>query len=75
MFTEGPEAEHESRSVLRDLVGLSAATLLAHEIRVSRIVGGKTFLTAVDSWIDRTASPQQASGLVARRELLAAYVT
>jgi hypothetical protein len=70
MFTEGPETEHESGIVLRDLVELASATLLAHELRISRLIGAPVLLAEVDEWLRRNSPPGITHGLAMRRELL-----
>jgi hypothetical protein len=70
MFTEGPSASPQSAAVARDLIDLTAATLLIHELRISAFLGRKWFVGEVDRWLAANAPPGAAEGLVARRQLL-----
>jgi hypothetical protein len=70
MFTEGPEQEHDSAAVAGDLVALTSATLLAHELRVSKLIGPEVLIAAADAWLERNTPPGQPMGLATRRRFL-----
>jgi hypothetical protein len=73
MFIEGPEEETSSRRVHRDLVAISACTLLVHELHIGAIIGRNELLRWVDDWLGPHAHGQTL-GLVLRRDLLAQHV-
>ncbi|MEW9267454.1 hypothetical protein AB1207_22135 [Kineococcus endophyticus] len=70
MFTEGPQNDLESSVVARDIVNLASATMLAHEMRIGRLIGRQVLGNAVDDWLRRNARPDERYGLGLRRELL-----
>lgn len=70
MFTEGPQEEHESAAVARDLIDLTSATLLAHELRVGQMIGADVLLDAADAWLKRNSPPGRPLGLATRRGFL-----
>ena len=72
MFTEGPEYGHQSAAVARDLVVVTSATLLAHELRIGRLIGPDVLLSAATAWLERNAPPGAPLGLARRRQLLEA---
>ncbi|MFD0094669.1 hypothetical protein ACFVHA_28835, partial [Bacillus cereus] len=51
MFTEGPDDEYVSTQVVKDLIGLAAGTLVAHEIRIARSMGPAWLLGAAEHWV------------------------
>lgn len=67
----GPTASPQSAAVARDLIDLTAATLLVHELRISAVLGRTWFMGEVNRWLAANAPPGAAEGLVARRQLLA----
>jgi hypothetical protein len=71
MFTLGPKDRDASLFVYGAIVAITECTMLAHELRVQRLVGQKTLLTWVDSWLARSASAAEGLGLSRRRDLLA----
>jgi hypothetical protein len=72
MFVDGPTNEAESLTVHSDLVELTSATLLVHELQVGSCVGGSKLVTWADEWIARNAAGARV-GLGQRRDLIAAY--
>ncbi len=72
MFTDGPIDATSSRSVNRDVVSLTAASLLVAELHVARLIGGQVFAAIADGWLGVHANlpPQLHVGLRARRHLL-----
>lgn len=70
MFTEGPENPGDSSQVARDLMSLTAATMLVHEIRVARLIGPTTLLVGAEDWLRRNNPPGLKAGLAARIDLL-----
>ncbi len=70
VFIEGPEDEMSSVRVAQDLELVTAATLLAHELRIGRLVGRDTVLPIVDGWLKTSGVLGNTVALAARRELL-----
>jgi hypothetical protein len=74
MFTDGPEEAAESAAVARDLAVITAATLVVHETRISRLIGKEVLLTEAREWIERNSPPAPAMGLAMRIEILEAVL-
>jgi hypothetical protein len=73
MFLDGPEDQLSSARVHRDLVALASSTMLAHELHVGALVGGRRLLEWVDSWLTRNGV-SEALGLGLRRDVLARHL-
>lgn len=69
VFTEGP-APGEASAVHADLVRLAAASLLAHELHVRRLIGVERMRVLADSWLKGNMPPGQRVGLALRRDLV-----
>jgi hypothetical protein len=70
MFTDGPENPDDSSRVARDLVALTAATMLVHEIRVAKLIGPAVLITEGEEWLAKNNPPGLKAGLATRVELL-----
>jgi hypothetical protein len=66
VFVEGPEDDSSSIRVAQDLELVTAATLLAHELRIGR----DAVLAIVDGWLETSGVLGNTVALAARRELL-----
>lgn len=74
MFTEGPVNSYHSHQVAQDLVRLTSATLLVHELRIGRILGRSVMLAAINTWLAQNAPPGRPMALALRRDLLQAHL-
>ena len=72
MFTDGPQAPIESATVARDLVAVTSATLLAHEVRIAKLIGGDEMLREAESWLSHNSPPGPYVGLAFRLDVLRA---
>lgn len=72
MFVDGPTDEADSLVVHEDLVGLTSATLLVHELQVATCVGSSTLVPWADEWLGRNSAGASV-GLGQRRDLLASH--
>jgi hypothetical protein len=70
MFTEGPPHEGASRLVLANLIKLSAASLLVHELFIGKYLGKDVLLDLADEWVRRNLPAAANFGLALRRDLL-----
>jgi hypothetical protein len=70
VFVEGPEDDSSSIRVAQDLELVTAATLLAHELRIGRLIGRDAVLAIVDGWLETSGVLGNTVALAARRELL-----
>jgi len=68
-FWEGPLTDEQARDFARNLVDLSSATLLVHELRIAQNIGIDRFLSEMDAWLrsNRHTASQVAADL--RRQL------
>jgi hypothetical protein len=73
MFVEGPIDHDESLHLHGNLVELTSATMLVHELQVGACVGSATLVAWVDDWLSRNSAGQNV-GLGRRRDLLAVHV-
>jgi hypothetical protein len=71
MFTEGPGSDEDASAWSRNLVALTSATLLVHELRLVHVLGANLLIPAVDDWLRRHRS-SVPEGLAQRRDLLTA---
>jgi hypothetical protein len=69
VFTEGP-APGEAGAVHADLVRLAAASLLAHELHVRRLVGVDRTRVLIDGWLKTNLPAGQRLALALRRDLI-----
>jgi hypothetical protein len=72
MFTQGPKDRDASLFVYGAIVAITECTMLAHELRIQRLVGEKKLLGWADNWLSKSASAAEGLGLSRRRDLLAA---
>ncbi len=72
MFTHGPEGPEDSSRVANDLLDLSAATMLVHEVRIAKLIGPNLLLREAQDWLLHNNPPGPAAGLAARFEVLRA---
>jgi hypothetical protein len=72
MFTDGPEHSGDSSAVAGDLVGLTAATMVVHEVRIANLIGAKRLLREAEGWLGRNSPPGDPMGLAARLSILQA---
>ena len=71
MFTEGPRDPELSRQARDDILNLTSATLLLHELYLAHYVGRARMLQLMDTWLKRNQAAV-VSRLAIRRELVAA---
>jgi hypothetical protein len=69
MFTEGPDDEHTSALVARNMIRLATAVMIAHEVRIAQIVGKKTLLDMANTWVAAN-SPPPSMGIGLRLPIL-----
>lgn len=69
MFTEGPDDEHTSALVARNMIRLATAVMIAHEVRIAQIVGKKTLLDMANTWTAAN-SPPPSMGIGLRLPIL-----
>lgn len=70
MFTDGPEQPGESAAVARDLVALTSATLLVHEVRTAKLIGKAAMMKEVERWLGHNSPPGPDVGLAVRLDVL-----
>ncbi|MFG2213149.1 hypothetical protein [Streptomyces sp. NPDC048638] len=68
VFADGPTSDREAAVLASDLVDLSSATLLVHEVRIAARIGAKRLVRAMDDALLRT-SAYNAGQLAQRRDL------
>ena len=68
MFSDGPETDMVAARFAADLVALTAASLLVHELRLRHLLGRQALLTAADNWLRHHRKP--GAGLALRRDFL-----
>lgn len=69
MFTEGPDDEHRSALVARNMIRFATAVMIAHEVRIAQIVGKSTLLDMANMWA-ATNSPPPTMGIGLRLPIL-----
>jgi hypothetical protein len=72
VFIQGPEGDSDALSFASSMQDLVTATLLVHELRLGKLLGPPWILNEADSWLANHAMADPASGLAARRGILAA---
>ena len=70
VFTEGPGDERATSQVAYDLELIAAATCLAHEMRIGRLMGREKLMALVDSWLEVNGAADRDIAVAARRDLL-----
>jgi hypothetical protein len=68
MFSQGPETEWAARLWAANLVALTSASLLVHELRLTHLLGAPFMRKAADGWLERHRSALPA-GLILRRPM------
>lgn len=71
MFTDGPENEGASGVVALDMVRIASAIMVAHEVRIARLVGNAALTTLATNWISSNSAPANL-GIGRRMPILAA---
>jgi len=74
MFVEGPDSDSAAIAFLGDLHLLSAASLLAHELRIARILGKGVLAKEMRAWAGQNCSSAAHSLLTLRCELVTELV-
>lgn len=69
MFTEGPDDEHTSAIVARNMIRFATAVMIAHEARIARTIGKTAFLDLARAWA-ATNSPPATMGIGLRLPIL-----
>jgi hypothetical protein len=72
VFIQGPEGDADTRLFASSMQDLVTATLLVHELRLGKLLGPSWILNEADSWLANHSMADPASGLAARRGILAA---
>lgn len=70
MFTEGPDDDYVSTQVVKDLIGLSAGTLVAHEIRIARQMSTDWLVDTATRWITNHKTQSGALDISHRIDLI-----
>jgi len=69
MFTEGPDDEHTSALVARNMIRLASAVMVAHEARIAQVIGKNALLDMAKEW-SLTNSPSSTMGIGLRFPIL-----
>lgn len=69
MFTEGPDSDSISSLVALDMVRIASATMIAHEVRIGRLLGKKAIIDIASQWV-KTNSPPPRMGIGRRLPIL-----
>ncbi len=69
MFTEGPDNEHVSRLVALDMVRIASAIMVAHEVRIAKLLGKATVVDLANDWVLKH-SPPPDKGIAGRLAML-----
>lgn len=69
MFTEGPDDDHTSAIVARNMIRFSTAVMIAHEVRIARTIGKTAFLDLARGWA-ATNNPPTTMGIGLRLPIL-----
>jgi hypothetical protein len=69
VFTEGPESDRDANDVALDLVHITSANLLVHELRVAKRIGKDRLVSAMDVWLKRHGDSLKTYQMKQRREL------
>ncbi|WP_066898650.1 hypothetical protein [Mycolicibacterium houstonense] len=69
MFTEGPDDEHTSAIVARNMIRMATATMIAHEVRIAQIIGKAGLLDMANDWV-QTNNPPATMGIGLRLPIL-----
>ncbi|AMU64873.1 hypothetical protein [Mycobacteroides abscessus] len=73
MFTDGPTTEFASSGVALDMVRIASAIMVAHEVRIARLVGKATVTTLASDWITKNSAPSNL-GIARRMPILTTTV-
>ncbi|QNJ92286.1 hypothetical protein HZU40_29690 [Mycolicibacterium fluoranthenivorans] len=57
MFTDGPSNEGASSVVALDMVRIASATMIAHEMRIARMIGKAALTTLATDWVSSNSAP------------------
>ncbi|MEV7163225.1 hypothetical protein AB0N60_14115 [Streptomyces microflavus] len=68
VFSNGPASDHEATELSADLVAVTSATLLVHELRIAAIIGVDDLVKAMDLVLQHS-SGESAGGMAHRRDL------
>ncbi|BBZ29773.1 hypothetical protein MMAD_40680 [Mycolicibacterium madagascariense] len=69
MFTERPDDNVSSAQVVRNMVRISTAVMIAHEVRIARLIGRNALLDITNAW-KQTNSPPDTVGIGFRLPIL-----
>jgi hypothetical protein len=73
MFTDGPTNEGASSVVALDMVRIASAIMVAHEVRIARLVGNTALTNLATNWIASNSVPPYL-GIGRRMQILAAVL-
>lgn len=73
MYSDGPESDSDASTFLRDLVEITAANLLVHELRLARMLGVGVLESEMDAWLTKNRRGGPDGSLSVRRTLVAAH--
>lgn len=73
MYSDGPESDSDASTFLRDLVEITAANLLVHELRLARMLGAGVLESEMDAWLTKNRRGGPDGSLSVRRTLVAAH--
>ena len=69
VFSDGPDNDEAAAQWSRNLVAVTSASLLVHELRLLHLLGKRVVVTAADQWLARNRT-SVAGGLSQRRGML-----
>jgi hypothetical protein len=70
MYANGPDDDEAARAFGSNLTLLSSATLLVHELRISKLIGHQIVLEEIDAWLKRNVVNENGGGLITRRNII-----
>ena len=71
LFSQGPENDGMAMAFATRMEDIVGATLLVHELRLTKLLEPRWVLETVDNWLAKNAVPDARYGLLARRRILA----
>jgi hypothetical protein len=70
LFSQGPETDSDAQSFATHMEYIVAATMLVHELRLSKLLGSKWVAEEADAWLTRNRATAAAYGLGSRLSIL-----
>jgi hypothetical protein len=71
LFSQGPESDSSAVSFATHMQDIVAATLLVHELRLTKLINRAWVLNEADNWLTKNAMTTASYGLSSRRKILA----